>query len=140
MKNVRWSWLCGWAALLAITLSGCGRSTENLVHVAGTVSFAGKPIPVGMIIFEPDSSKGNLGPQCHAEIKDGQFDTRLTGSGVAIGPQIVRITGGDGVNPEAFTPLGKLLFEEHTIKMEISAEQPAIKLEVPQQRQATAMP
>lgn len=139
MKNVRWSWLRGWAGLLAITLSGCGQSTENLVHVAGTVSFAGKPVPVGMIIFEPDSSKGNLGPQCHAEIKEGRFDTRLSGSGAAIGPQIVRITGGDGVNPEAFTPLGKLLFEEHTIKMEISAEQPALSLEVSQNQPVTAI-
>lgn len=117
--------------LLTLPLCGCGgKEPANVVHVSGTVNYRGKPIPVGMIVFEPDPAKGNSGPQGHADIKDGKFDTRLSKKGAAVGAQIVRITGGDGVNPEAFTPFGNLLFDEYVVRMELSKEQPPLQLDV----------
>ena len=121
----------GCLPLCILLVSGCGGTTENVVQVSGTVTFDGKPLPIGMIVFEPDPAKGNRGPQGHADIKDGRFDTQLSGKGVVIGSQMVRITGGDGVNPEAFTPFGNLLFEEYTVRIEVAKEQPALKLDVP---------
>lgn len=89
---------------------GCGTAQpDNIVHVIGLVTHKGKPLPVGMIVFEPNPAKENSGPQGHADIKDGKFDTRASKKGAAIGPMIVRITGGDGIAPEPFTPFGKLL-------------------------------
>ncbi|QEL17957.1 hypothetical protein [Limnoglobus roseus] len=114
-----------------LLFSGCGGTLDNTTHVSGTVTFDGKPLPAGMIVFEPDPAKGNRGQQGHADIKDGRFDTRSSGKGVAIGPQVVRITGGDGANPEPFTPFGKLLFEEHTVRLDVSKEPSAFQLDVP---------
>lgn len=134
MRSSRWRSrvASGCLAVSVLLLGGCGGGTdENVVHVSGTVTCDGKPLPLGMIVFEPDPAKGNTGPQGHADIKDGRFDTRLSKKGAAIGPQIVRITGGDGVNPEAFTPFGNLLFEEHTIRIEVAKDQPPLQLDVP---------
>lgn len=117
-------------------LAGCGGGSDpNLVHVSGTVTVDGKPLPLGMIVFEPDPAKGGRGQQGHAQIKDGKFDTRgADGKAVALGAQVVRITGGDGVNPEPFTPFGNMLFEEHTVRMDVSKDQPPLKLDVPGQK------
>lgn len=123
--------LCGCLAFAA-ALAGCAASgSDSVIHVRGTVTYKGKPLPLGMIIFEPDPSRGNTGPQGHAAIKDGQFDTRMSKKGTAMGPLIVRITGGDGVNPEPFTPYGNLLFDEYSTKVELSRDQPELSFDVP---------
>lgn len=116
-------------------LTGCGGGENVGTHVKGMVFFNGKPVPVGMVIFEPDAGKGNTGQQGHATIKDGKFDTKAGGKGVAVGAQLVRVTGGDGVNAEAFTPLGNMLFEEYQVNLAISKDQPDLKIEVPRQGQ-----
>jgi hypothetical protein len=87
-----------------------------------------------MIVFEPDPAKGNSGPQGRADIKDGKFDTRLSDKGVTPGAQVVRITGGDGANPEPFTPFGKLLFEEHVVRTDVSKDRPPLQFDVPTQK------
>ena len=134
MRTLRhWPRLAG-AALLAAAaaLPGCGKSEpDNVVHVRGTVTYDGKPIPLGMILFEPDPSRGTRGQQGHADIKDGRFDTTVSEKGAAIGHQIVRVTGGDGVNPEPFTPFGNLLFEEHTVRIELSRDAAPLTIDVP---------
>lgn len=117
-------------ALCAVLSGGCG-TPANVAHVSGTVTVDGKPLPAGMVVFEPDPAKGGRGPQGRADIKDGRFDTRLAGAAAALGPQVVRITGGDGVNPEPFTPFGKLLFEEHTVRLDVSKDQSPLQLDVP---------
>jgi hypothetical protein len=47
------------------------------------------------------------------------------------GPQVVRITGGDGANPEPFTPFGRPLFEEHSVRVDVSGDRPVLQLDVP---------
>ncbi len=86
--------------VLAITMAslcgggGCGRNDDGL-RVSGTVTFAGSPVPAGMIYFEPDADQGNAGPTGFAAIKDGRYDTAAHGRnrGAIRGPQRVRIDG-----------------------------------------------
>lgn len=129
--------LSGWLIVGAFLFTGCGGGTsDKVVAVSGAVTCDGKPLPAGLIVFEPDPVKGNRGPQGHAEIKNGQFDTRLSRQGVVVGPQVVRITGGDGVNPEPFTPFGNLLFDEFTVRLDVSRDQPVLRLDVPGRKTA----
>ena len=118
--------------VLPLTLAGCGKKEPaNVVHVSGTATYKGQPIPLGMIVFEPDPAQGNKGTQGHAEIKNGKFDTRLSEKGAVVGPSIVRITGGDGAAPEPFSPLGKMLFAEYTTRVNLSRDKTALSFDVP---------
>src|SRR5438477_2758334 len=89
------------ATLLAVMLVGCGG--RKIYSLSGTITFQGKPVPAGQIVFEPDASAGNSGQAAFAKIKDGRYDTRIDGSGTLGGPHLVRIHGRDGI------PRGELL-------------------------------
>lgn len=78
-------------AMLA-ALVGCGGAANTAKHVAGTVTFDGKPIAYGQIEFIPDAGKQHSGPAGSAEIVDGKFDTKAGGQGIHFGPHQVRIT------------------------------------------------
>lgn len=41
---------------------GCGKSGVERHNLSGQVTFRGKPLPAGLIVFEPDSRDGNEGP------------------------------------------------------------------------------
>jgi hypothetical protein len=86
-------------ALLAfLVLSQAGCQGERSYHLSGAVTYKGKPVPTGHIVFEPDASAGNSGPPAYAKIKDGHYDTRLEeGKGTIGGPHIVTIHGRDGI-------------------------------------------
>jgi hypothetical protein len=75
--------------------AGCGRDDGwDRYRVTGTVTFDGKPIPSGMIVFTPDVSKQNDGPQGVADIKDGKYDTRQSKDQDMVGgPMNVSVTG-----------------------------------------------
>jgi hypothetical protein len=97
------------AALLAV---GCGR-TGGLARyeLSGQVTYGGKPVPGGTIVFEPDASKGNSGPASYATIAAGQYTTE-SGQGTVGGPHLVRIAGTDGI-PKGELPQGRSLFSEY---------------------------
>ena len=94
---VRWQWSVVLVAVLVTWLqSGCGApSGPTTYDLSGTVTFDGEPVPAGQIVFEPDSTAGNSGPQGFAEIRNGKFDT-TTGKGTIGGAHIVRISGYEG--------------------------------------------
>jgi len=79
--------------LFAILCTGCfGEGGPTRYRVSGKVTFGGRPVPYGEVLFTPDSSKGNSGPQGIATIQNGKYDT--VGSrapGVAGGPTIVQV-------------------------------------------------
>ena len=80
-----------------VSLCGCSPG-ERVYQLSGTITYAGKPVPAGHVIFEPDNNAGNKGGPGFAKIKDGRYDTSiLDGHGVMGGPHIVRIQGMDGV-------------------------------------------
>src|SRR4051812_20918005 len=78
--------LIGAAAIVvaAIVATGCGDGGPKRARVTGEATFDGQPIPHGNVVFTPDGSKKNSGPQGIAEIRDGKFDTGATdGKGVS---------------------------------------------------------
>ncbi len=86
-----------------MALAGCS-SGERIYQLSGAITYDGKPVPKGTIVFEPDSTAGNSGGSGFAKIQDGRYDTSiLDGRGVVGGPHLVRIMGLDGV------PRGELL-------------------------------
>lgn len=77
---------------LGLILSGCGGKPER-VRLSGQVRFQDKPVKYGHIVFEPDASKGNRGPQGYAKIVDGKYDTNEAGTAPCPGFQVVSIEG-----------------------------------------------
>lgn len=96
---------------LLILLLGC-QTGPRIYHVKGTVTHQGKPVPAGVIYFDPDLAKQNDGPQGFAYITDGVFDTAAKGSQGIIGKDyVVRIRGFDGKSANEL-PMGQPLFPE----------------------------
>jgi hypothetical protein len=106
--NLKDSVRCVVLAAASTLLAGCSESGPPRFEVSGTVTYEGKPVPVGSILFQPDPAVGNEGPYGSATIKDGKFDTRLEGEPTIGGEQIVLIEAFDGKveNPE-YAPYGK---------------------------------
>jgi len=113
-----------------LSIVGCGGDDgPRRYNLSGTVTFDGKPIPAGSIIFQPDSSAGNSGPQGAAEIRDGRYDT-ADGKRLVGGPHIVRITGFEGV-AESEMDVVPPLFPEYQTKADLPKESGTMDFEVP---------
>ncbi len=107
-------WLACVTGLLLIGVAGCGRRGPERFHVSGTVTHAGKPVQLGRVVFEPDTARGNDGPQGFAPIENGRFDTaRPHCRGTVGGPMRVRIDGFEMTGGEDAAASGKLLFATH---------------------------
>lgn len=134
MSLLRSSWLtplvCG--LFLAAVSSGCGRgNSPTRYRVVGSVTFAGKPVPAGAILFTPNSVIDKGGVAGCATIKDGKYDTSVGDKGISGGPQIVRISGFDGVPSGDSWPNGKPLFPEYVIKVDLPKEKTTHDFDVP---------
>ena len=80
-----------------VLLVGCKDSGPGRFRVSGNAKFEGNPIPFGDVVFTPDGSKKNSGPQGIAQIRDGKYDTAASGGkGFGGGPTIIRVTGFSG--------------------------------------------
>jgi hypothetical protein len=101
--NRRSSLVIGFAAC---ALVGCSADNgPKRFRVSGDAKFDGQPIVYGDVLFTPDGSKGNAGPQGIAQIRNGKFDTAAPdGKGIAGGPTVIRVTGLTG-------PGGKVVCE-----------------------------
>ncbi|MEI6239689.1 MAG: hypothetical protein WCR51_04830 [Planctomycetia bacterium] len=93
------------------------------------MTFDGKPVPAGRIVFEPDVAAGNSGPGGYGNIVNGRFATYAR-MGAVGGPQIVRISGFDGIPAGEFVE-GKPLFPDYTTIVELPAKAATIDFEVP---------
>jgi hypothetical protein len=94
-------------ALACVVFCGCGDSGPKRYRISGTVTHEGKPVPVGTVMFEPDSSKGNKGAAGATAIKDGKFDSEADGVGFIGGPHRITVQAFDGVVVnEEFAPHG----------------------------------
>ena len=69
---------------------GCEKSPYH--RLEGTVTFKGKPVPLGEVQLMPDSTKGNSGPSTVALIKDGRYETREQ-RGVIGGAYVIMVKG-----------------------------------------------
>lgn len=116
-----------------VILAGCGESGEKLHQVSGTVTYDGKPIPKGLIFFDPDASKGTGGMQGFANILDGKYNTAVEGQGIRGGTYEVRVNGFDGKQAND-APFGQGLFPEYRGAKELPKEDSTYDLDVPKTR------
>lgn len=105
------------AMVTPVVLTGCGG--EKIYNLSGTITYQGKPVPAGHIVFEPDATAGNKGQAAFAKIKDGHYDTRiLDGRGTIGGPHLVLIHGRDGI-PRGELLNGLPLFRDYSTKVDL---------------------
>jgi hypothetical protein len=117
--------------LVAVALAtGCGKPQPKRYHLAGKVTWAGKPIPAGMLYIEPDLAAGTNGLQGYAIIEKGQYDTRKGGQGHSGGKSVLRIFAGDGVASGEAT-MGKPLFPEYSWNEELPSDDATKDIEIP---------
>jgi hypothetical protein len=117
----------GGVALLTVALTGC--SGSGPYDVSGKVTFQGKPVPIGLVIIEPDAVRGNLGTQTQGLIQAGHYRT-LPGLGAISGPVVVTVNANDGV-PKPMWPNGRLLFQTYQFRTELPARSSTLDIEVP---------
>jgi len=133
MRPLRYVQICLPVLILAVAFTsflGCGDDGPKRYDLSGSVTFGDDPIPAGTIVFEPDSSKGNSGPQGVAQIVDGKFDTSDGDKGPIGGPHIVRITGFASL-PESENDPVQPLFQEYNIEIDLPTESGPMDFKVP---------
>jgi hypothetical protein len=90
-RNNVWQWTLVFAVLGLG--AGCGHGNgPQRYNLSGAVTYAGQPVPAGIIVFEPDDAAGNQGPGTVAEFSGGRYYTPR-GRGTVGGPHVVRIIG-----------------------------------------------
>lgn len=128
MNRRNWTGM-GAALLLVFLAAGCSDGPKRH-SVSGTVTLGGNPVPLGEIIFEPDSSKGTNAPGSVAQIKDGHYVTQ-SGLGVVSGAYIVHITPFDGI-PNKSSMFGKVLLPTPYVeKIEFPADTSTRDFDIP---------
>ena len=106
--------------LLLAAVAGCGRPGPERFRVSGTVTHAGRLVQLGRVVFEPDTARGNDGPQGFAPIENGRFDTSGPHCrGTVGGPMRVRIDGFEMKGGEDAAASGKLLFPTYEEAMDL---------------------
>ena len=109
-------------SLLLAGAVGCHRNSGPARYdLSGSVTYAGKPVPAGQILFVPDASKGNDGPGTAADIRNGRYQTE-PGQGTIGGAHVVSIFGLDG-KPIPYggvmNPTGSPLFPEYKTQVDL---------------------
>jgi len=127
--------------LLAV-LAGCGGDDgPPRFDLSGTVTYDGRPVPAGYLVFEPEAAAGNSGPGSQADIRDGKYRTP-PGQGTIGGPHVVSIFGFDGIpyqpdedvdGPPMVNPMGKPLFTNCTIQADLPRQTGVHDFVVPKQ-------
>jgi hypothetical protein len=113
--------------------SGCSAEKFPRYRVSGKATWAGQPIPAGMVYFEPDFSQGNKGPAGRATIKDGVYDTAAAGKGVVCGPHRVRVDGFDPARSKSDDGIVQTtpLFETYETTLVLPAAPSEVDFDVP---------
>jgi len=115
-------------------LAGCGKTDPSVprVDLRGTVTWGGRPVPAGFVIFSPDASKHNSGPQGMAAIVNGKYDTRGTDGRAAVpGPLVATIQGFDGIPAGEERSRGMRLFMPFELPVEVSDSSGELDIAVP---------
>jgi len=87
--------------LLVVVFTGCGEGTPQAYNLQGTVSYNGKEVPTGSIIFLSNELKRNT-----AEIgSDGSFQTELPAGEYQIGVFAPRKSSKEGIDAFDEAPL-----------------------------------
>ncbi|MCC7473762.1 MAG: hypothetical protein IT425_00075 [Pirellulales bacterium] len=133
-------WLIGLSTLILVC-GGCGESGPKRDDVSGAVTWKGQPVPNGVIFINPDTRKGNKGPQGFALIRNGRYDTRGKNSkGCSPGANVFAIQGCDGQNIGPGRPYGNSLFASAQLSIEIPSGGGVIDLVVPDTAKPATQP
>lgn len=116
---------------------GCNRNTGPARYdLSGSITYDGKPVPVGSILFAPDTSKGNDGPGASADIIDGVYRTRKN-DGTVGGPHVATISGyekKEGQLSPIESPMGKPLFMNVRINLDLPKQTATHDIAIPPQK------
>ncbi|MDZ7618105.1 MAG: hypothetical protein U1E05_13960 [Patescibacteria group bacterium] len=121
------AWFC---LALATVTTGCGQGGPGRYDISGEVTFRGKPVPSGRILFAPDGVQANTGPGSVAEIHNGHYRTRRN-LGAVGGPHLVTIYGTDGT--PATEDRDNAMFPEYRTTVEMPAGSAMFDFAVPEQ-------
>ncbi|MBM3993096.1 MAG: hypothetical protein FJ303_02910 [Planctomycetes bacterium] len=66
-------------ALIACFVAGCSKKSTTLNSVTGKVLYKGVPLTTGIIVFSPDTSRGESGKIAFSKIKEDGSYTLYTG-------------------------------------------------------------
>jgi hypothetical protein len=106
MKNTLRRLTPGFALVaLAYTQTGCGDKLPKTAPVSGAITYKGKAVPQGSIMFQPEDGTAATG-----QIKDGHYvlKTFRDGDGAILGKHtvtVISLTDQSGVLPEDRNPL-----------------------------------
>lgn len=119
------------AAVLA-AVAGC--SGPPTAAVRGTVTFDGRPVKSGTVVFDPDPAKGSDAAQGTAEIADGRYDTAAPGGrSPGPGPVVARVSvRGD---PAAGVPAALLMVRDFKVTADLKAGPNTLDVAVPKSAQ-----
>jgi hypothetical protein len=99
------------AALCCLAAMGCRPAVEQLAPVNGKISYRGRPLQGGTVVFIPDAARGTNGNLAVADIQlDGTFVLKTNDAFGAV-PGHHRITiswsqpTAPGVAPQSYLPL-----------------------------------
>jgi hypothetical protein len=116
---------------LVVLFTACTKQPEP-IHVSGTVTFRGQPVPKGLILIHPDRQQGNSGPFGIATIQDGKFDTKeMKGRGAMPGRVKFAITGYENVGVAEDYSDAPSLFPPFAVNKEIGPDATVIEIVVP---------
>ena len=115
---------------LCLPLTGCG---EKLQGFNGTVTYDGKPLEAGVIIFTPDATKGNLmGASNIASIQNGRYtlpeNQGISGGWYEIRVESTEVTQGTGEGAEA---VSKDLIPPYVFSHEFKPDDKTFDVDVP---------
>lgn len=79
-------------ALAGLLLAGCPQKSTALTHVSGKVYYKGSILQSGVIVFSPDTSRGESGKVAIGTIKNDGTYKLLTDDGDGAAPGWYRVT------------------------------------------------
>ena len=119
------------AACLAI-VAGCGNPNVERQHIQGKVTFRGKPVTTGQILFNPVETEGKGGARGGARIVDGHFDTSgERGLAAPVGQVTVLVTGFSVGEEDSEAGPGDPLFKTYKTTLEVTGETTTFDVDVP---------
>ena len=107
------------SAVLLFTI-GCGPKGPVTHPISGTVLFDGEPVVDGMILFTPNSEKGNTGRQTAVVIVGGKFGmTSKSNLRLVQGPFFATLDAYSEPHPGTESDPRRPLFREHNIEFDM---------------------
>jgi hypothetical protein len=116
--------------IVAVLSAGCGGRRSDRHPLTGAVTYQGRPVPSGQILFFSAETTNPLGV---AVIKDGVYST-IDGRKPGLGPQVARLSLSDGVVSDML-PHGQPIAPEQQVEITLNAGETTKDFHLPQGEQ-----